>query len=408
MLEREISQQPENMTVQDSAPLTLPLSDFIRGTIRERGPVPFRWFMEQALYHPDHGYYSSGRAAIGRGGDYFTNVSVGPLFGSLLAAQFAEMWDSLGRPSNFMIVEQGGHHGDFARDVLESTHDQAPEFFNALHYEIIEPFTVLRARQESALISFREKIAWRNSVDSLAPFCGVHFCNELLDAMPVHLIAAAGCETSAIHSAKSIWLEKYVTTSAEGFELIDRPISTAQLQERLRKLPPLSLFPYQTEVNLAALDWIEALSRKLERGYVLMVDYGYPRQQFYAPERVNGTLRCHAKHRVVSSPFTDIGNTDMTAHIDWTSLAERAEKCGLLLTGFADQHHFITGIATSLIETEFSTFDPKQRRALQTLLHPSLLGLAFQFLGLSKAVRRETRLSGFKFAPNPRAVLGLL
>src|SRR5207247_7281035 len=103
--------------------------------IRSLGPKSFAWFMEQALYHPEHGYYSSGRAAIGRRGDYFTNVSVGPLFGELLAAQFAEIWERLGKADNFLIVEQGAHHGQFARAVPESTPRRSPEFFSALRYQ---------------------------------------------------------------------------------------------------------------------------------------------------------------------------------------------------------------------------------------------------------------------------------
>src|SRR5919201_6520228 len=102
------------------------LIDFIRTEIRNRGPKPFDWFMEQVLYHPEHGYYSSGRCAIGRKGDYFTNVSVGPLFGHLMLAQFAEIWEQLGRPDDFVIVEQGAHDGQFARDVLKASQERAP------------------------------------------------------------------------------------------------------------------------------------------------------------------------------------------------------------------------------------------------------------------------------------------
>src|SRR3977135_2504902 len=103
------------------------LIDFIRDTIRRDGPVSFEWFMEQALYQPEFGYYSSGRCAIGRRGDYFTNGSVGPLFGRLLAAQFVEMWESLGRPGDFVVVEQAAHHGDLARDVLKALRERAPD-----------------------------------------------------------------------------------------------------------------------------------------------------------------------------------------------------------------------------------------------------------------------------------------
>src|SRR5690348_12965435 len=118
--------------------------------------------MGQALYHPEHGYYSSDRAVIGRRGDYFTNVSVGPLFGELLAAQFGEIWERLGRIDNFVIVEQGAHHGEFARDVLESTQRQAPELFSVLRYQIVEPFAKLQDRQLQALKKFGDRVQWRN------------------------------------------------------------------------------------------------------------------------------------------------------------------------------------------------------------------------------------------------------
>src|SRR3954468_4621272 len=110
------------------------LVEFVRAAIRQDGPVTFAWFMEQALYHPELGYYSSGRARIGRRGDYFTNVSVGPLFGKILAAQFAEMWEVMDRPGDFTIVEQGAHNGDFARDVLEALRQRWPDFFVATRY----------------------------------------------------------------------------------------------------------------------------------------------------------------------------------------------------------------------------------------------------------------------------------
>src|SRR5450631_88295 len=136
------------------------LIDFIRDTIRREGPVTFAWFMEQALYHPVHGYYSSGRCAIGRRGDYFTNVSVGPLFGRLLATQFAEMWELLGCPDDFTIVEQGAHHGDLAADVLAAPRVKAPEFFSAVRYCVIEPFSILQQRQAETLCDFRDKVTW--------------------------------------------------------------------------------------------------------------------------------------------------------------------------------------------------------------------------------------------------------
>src|SRR6267143_1494183 len=203
------------------------LVEFIRDAIRRRGPVTFEWFMEQALYHPELGYYSSGRCAIGRRGDYFTNVSVGPLFGRLLAAQFVEMWEALGWPGNFVIVEQGSHHGDFARDVLGSVRERAPDFFSALRYWIIEPFPILRERQEEALRDFSEKLTWEKSLIDLEPFCGVYFSNELLDAMPVHLISYSDAD----------WQERCVVESGAEFGLVTAPITDAKLRLHLNTIP---------------------------------------------------------------------------------------------------------------------------------------------------------------------------
>lgn len=374
------------------------LIEFIRDTIRRGGPVTFAWFMEQALYHPELGYYSSGRCAIGRRGDYFTNVSVGPLFGRVLAAQFAEMWQALGRPGNFVILEQGAHHGDFARDVLEALRERAPDFFRALRYWIVEPFPILRQRQGETLRDFTEKLTWEKSLIDLEPFCGVHFSNELLDAMPVHLISRT--ETG--------WQERCVAESGAEFGFGAAPITDAELRLHLDTLPRHLTGPYETEVNLVALKWIECLAQKLTRGYVLAVDYGYTCDDYYAPERTSGTLQCYARHRLVHSPLIGVGDVDITAHIDWTSVAASSEKHGLAVAGFTDQHHFVTGVTTALMPEQFdANADARTRRALGTLLHPEFLGRTFHFLALTKNVAADVQLSGFKFARDPRVTLGL-
>jgi SAM-dependent MidA family methyltransferase len=357
------------------------LLECIRAEIKKRGPQSFAWFMAQALYHPEHGYYSTDRAAIGRRGDYFTNVSVGPLFGELLAAQFVEIWKRLGRIDNFLIVEQGAHHGQFARDVLESTRRRSPEFFSGIRYQIVEPFSALQDRQSQGLKEFADRVSWRRSLDELEPFVGIHFSNELLDAMPVNL------------RGKLVGLDgdKLVFVEGPG----DRPM------------------------NQAMLDWIDCLSTKLERGFVIAVDYGFSRAEF------REVLQVRAKHRALDSPFDEIGEADITAHVNWTDLAERAEANGLRVAGFTDQHHFLTGIISefgrgdspeppanaSPARTDWGQSplpsDSKTKRALQTLLHPEMLGRSFQVLALEKDVDLAEPLSGFKFARNPCQALGL-
>jgi SAM-dependent MidA family methyltransferase len=279
--------------------------------------------MQQALYHPQHGYYSSGRCAIGRRGDYFTNVSVGPLFGRVLTGQFAEMWARLGEADNFALVEQGADRGDFALDVLESARQCYPDFFAALRYRIIEPFPILQDRQSQTLAGFEGKIEWRASIDALKPFVGVHFSNELLDSMPVHL-AVSECEKALGAPMDCIWLEKFVALAGDKFVFVNQPTVDRKLREHLKELPAEPA-GFQAEINLAALDWIDSLSSKLERGYVVMIDYGYPREELYAPQRSAGTLQVRAQHRLVDSPFEQIGHADITVHVIWTDIAKRAQ-----------------------------------------------------------------------------------
>ncbi|MEP6603437.1 MAG: SAM-dependent methyltransferase [Spartobacteria bacterium] len=328
----------------------------IRDRIQSDGPQSFAWFMEQALYHPQHGYYSSGRASIGRRGDYFTSVSVGPLFGRLLAAQFAEMWERLGKIDNFIIVEQGAHDGHFARDVLEAVRKTAPEFFSAVRYRIIEPFQVLQDRQSQTLEGFRDKVTWNNP----EPFVGVHFSNELLDAMPIDLRG------------------KMVGIDGDNFVFVERPLGA--------------------KVKSPAIDWIDNLATKLQRGFVIAIDYGFPRAEF------REVVQALAQHRHLDSPFEQIGEADITAHINWTDIAERGEANGLGVAGFTDQHHFLTGIIS---EWPRLAEDKKSKRALQTLLHPEMLGRAFQVLALNKDVDLATPLAGFKFAREARGALDL-
>jgi SAM-dependent MidA family methyltransferase len=341
----------------------------IRADIEKRGPISFARFMHRALYHPEHGYYSSGRCAIGRKGDYFTNVSVGPLFGEFLAAQFAEMWERLGSVEDFTIVEQGAHDGQFARDVLESVQKRAPEFFAALRYRIVEPFPILQDRQSRRLERFRDKVEWR---DSLQPFVGVHFSNELLDAMPVRLISGN--------------MEKLVDLEDDKFVFVERPIS----QQATFQLPA-----QRDAFNQAALDWIDDIAAKLQRGYVVAIDYGRLEDEF------QGNVQVRAQHRNLDSPFEQIGHADITMPLEWSTIIERAQANGLRVTGFTDQHHFLTGIIStwpdllqarsgnstvSSSRVQLAAADRKTKRALQTLLHPEMLGRAFQVIAFEKNI----------------------
>jgi SAM-dependent MidA family methyltransferase len=371
----------------------------IRALIQREGPISFDRFMEQALYHPDLGYYSSGRCAIGRGGDYFTSVSVGPLFGQLLSGQFAQIWERLGQPDEFTILEQGAHQGEFAFDLLEALREQKPDLFARVRYQIVEPFVVLGERQRAHLQPFCDRIEWTEALETTEPFVGVHFSNELVDAMPVHLLVGAN------EDGRLRWCERRVEQTSHGFAFLPCDVADPGLRAHLDKIPGPPAPGYETEVNLSALEWIERLAGKLERGVVLIADYGLVRSDFYAPSRRTGTLQSYSQHRVLSSPLEQVGDSDLTTHVEWTSLAEQAEASGLRIAGFADQHHFLTGLLA--MDPELRAIGTEKGRALQTLIHPEFLGTRFQFLGLTKNFPEGNSLSGFRFARNPRLEIGL-
>src|SRR4030095_7917427 len=201
------------------------LAESIRAEIDANGPIAFARFMELALYHPKRGYYASGQAKIGRRGDFFTNVSVGPLFGKLLGVPFAEIWEKLGRPDDFKIIEQGAHDGVLAADVLTALRQSARDCFPATSYCIVEPFPLWRERQQKNLGEFAEKTSWGASGDEIAPFVGIHFSNELFDSLPVHLIVSGGVANGA-----TVWNEKFVTVAADNFGFAIANVSRSGLQ----------------------------------------------------------------------------------------------------------------------------------------------------------------------------------
>lgn len=378
------------------------LIDFIRAKIASDGPVSFAWFMEQALYHPEHGYYSSGRAKLGRSGDYFTSVSVGPTFGRLLALQFEEIWRKLGRPDDFAIVEQGAHNGNLAGDVLGALATSSPESLDRIRYRIIEPFPLFRQEQQRALTPFLRRVEWINSLNELPPSTGIFFSNELVDAMPVHLFRSR--EDAPAYGLR--WEEKCVDWQNGSFGLVERPVGDPLIQEQLSALPAVAAAS-EVEVNLTALKWIDMLSEKLRRGVILTIDYGYVHQQLSAKDQSSGSLQCRQKHQLIESPFAAVGECDITAHVNWTAVARQARKQGLDIVGFTDQHHFLTGVISD--NPDFvERADAGGRRQLQTLLHPETMGRSFQVLALSRGIPPDLILSGFKFARPAQKQLGLM
>ncbi len=379
---------------------------FIRGQIRETGPVTFRWFMEQALYHPDWGYYARpNQPPVGKRGDFITNVSVGATFGKLIARQFYEMWCQMGKPFRFAIVEQAANDGHFACDVLDHLEANYPDFFAELSYTILEPIPHLELAQRRLLEPrFGSRLRWVRDFTELgaASFVGVFFCNELLDSFPIHLVLFRN----------EAWFEAYVTDHDGRFQLTQGPISHDSLRRQLAVIGPGQ--PGQiAEVNLRALSWIQDVAEALRSGYLFAIDYGLPRRELYDRSRMTGTLRCYRNHRAARDPFCEIGETDITAHVDFTSLAEAGEQAGMETICFCDQHHFMVGAATGFfdqmdsLQTSPTPAMQNELRQFQALMHPSTMGMSFRFFLMCKAVNNGGALSGLRYAPPPRPALGL-
>jgi SAM-dependent MidA family methyltransferase len=244
----------------------------------------------------------------------------------------------------------------------------------------------LRAAQEAVL---HGNVVWHTTLADLPPFTGVHFSNELLDAMPVHLVTWTGTE----------WLERHVAGQDDGFVFTDAPLTSEALGAHLATVPPVPA-GYITEVNLDALAWLDAVAGRLERGWVLAIDYGLRREDYFAPERHTGTLRAYAGHQVSDDPLARPGEIDLTTHVEFTSLMEHAAQTGLHVAGFTDQHHFMVGLGPLHFRDD-AVPEMSELRAYKTLMHPTMMGTSFHALCFSKETYESAPLAGFKYARPP-------
>jgi SAM-dependent MidA family methyltransferase len=354
-------------------------SEELKTAIRERiaaeGRIPFRQFMAVALYHPQHGYYSSPRQRMGRHGDYLTSPEVHPIFGSLVAKQLCQMWQAMGEPQPFTIVEMGAGSGLLARDILAWAGKRAPEFFQALEYRLIEVNDWLVDSQRRLLRQVDASLAkasWLPSLEAIAAgsVSGCFLSNELIDSFPVHRVAIRdGC----LH-------ELYVEWQEERFVESLGPPSTPLLEDYFHRLGLLPGEGCSAEVNLEALEWMRAVASALRRGFVLTLDYGYPAAELYAPWRKEGTLLCFYRHNPSTDPYARLGRQDMTSHVDFTSLVQAGREHSLEPLGLTSQGRFLAalGIAAGLerqAEGEPSLEEYyARRRAVTELVDPAGLG----------------------------------
>lgn len=306
--------------------------------------ITFAEFMDLALYHPQQGYYATGMVNIGDRGDFFTSPHLGADFGELLAEKFVRLWETMNRPSPFHLVEMGAGQGLLAVDILRYLQHKYPLFFANLDYYIIEKAEGLKQQQQKLLAADPElaaKVIWKDWVEiPEASLVGCCFSNELVDAFPVHLFTIAQGQLQEI----------YVSWQEDRFKEVIGEISTPRLADhwQLIGMQVQDLAEgYRSEINLDALDWLTTVAGKLQRGYVVTIDYGYhsdansPRQNYYSPSRDQGTLQCYYRHQHHNDPYINLGQQDITAHVNFTALEKQGQLLGLELESFTKQGLFL-------------------------------------------------------------------
>jgi SAM-dependent MidA family methyltransferase len=347
---------------------------FFKEKIRHHGACPFVDFMNMALYDPQHGYYATKQHILGKQGDFVTAPELSHLFGHTFARQMIPILRELQQQT---ILEIGAGSGRLCVDILNylQKHSALPT-----HYYILELSSGLRQQQQQFLQThfpqFKDCVVWITEWPT--NFSGVVVANEVLDAMPVH---------------RFLWkdeqvLESYVEYCQQTHELkeVFVPTQHLQLEQYVRSLQLASDMQYCSEVNLWAPGWLEGLYHSLNQGVVFLIDYGFPRHEYYHPDRIQGTMMCHEKHQSHPDALYRPGHQDITAHVDFTFVAEVAHDLGFSVMGYTNQASFLlsNGILELLAEEQEKDNYHALAQQVKLLLQSHEMGEIFKVMALSK------------------------
>ena len=369
--------------------------------IRERGPIPFSRYMEMCLYDAEYGYYSRNASQFGKAGDFYTSSDVHAVFGRLMARQFEEMWRVLGSPEQIFVKELGPGRGLFAQDVLDWSEKKFPDFFRALRYVLIESSPALRTRIQATLGRHLRMGKAELAAEELRLPAGeardgalhgspsIVFANEFFDALPIEVLSPEGSLRIGIENDR--FVETWAAASPDELEFLDR--YSVHLEEGER-----------VEVSLAAQGCAQQVSLEIGQGFFIAIDYGYTREEQLAG-RHRGTVKAIRQHSVSANPYEAPGEQDITADVNFTSLAAAAEKCGMHAEKLITQSQFLMGIGeANQFADAFEDCRLPQERAkvalqLKHLVTPAGMGESFHVLMASKGVEREkvAKLSGLGF-----------
>jgi SAM-dependent MidA family methyltransferase len=385
----------------------------IEDEIRRDGPIPFSRYMEMCLYEPELGYYSRSREQFGKAGDFYTSSDVHAVFGRLLTRQFEEMWRSLDSPHRLDVIELGPGRGLFACDVLDWSAKQFPQFSQALHYALIEQSAHLRERLKERLAEHvaAGQVRVFDSIEAAASTCGeniIIFGNEFFDALPVEVVDHRGALRIGVENGR--FVEAFVLPSAAEAEFLDcygvHPEAGERVEATLVSLRwmeriAVAFRPHGTAGPSARTQVLgrddsqrKGLQEEGRRGFVVLIDYGYTREEQLAG-RHRDTILSYRRHTVSASPYEAPGEQDITAHVNFTALRAQGVAGGLDELALVTQSQFLIGIAE---ETQFAdAFQdcalPQERAKvalqLKHLISPAGMGETFQVLLMSKGVAKE-------------------
>lgn len=376
--------EPDADARAHSETLQARLTDTIK---QNNGRIDFARYMQMCLFEPGLGYYVAGSHKLGSEGDFVTAPETSPLFAQALGNQCLEIFPQLSQRN---ILEFGAGSGRFMVDLLQHLRhcNQLPD-----QYYILEVSPDLQQRQrllaQQHLGELRERIVWLDRLPE--NFSGIVIGNEVLDAMPVHLLGIHGDQL----------LEKCVGTSAQGFHWVDEPINNTELQDYATRIQQVlgQVQHYQCEVNLNIKPWLQALDNALQQAVILLIDYGYPFAQLYHPDRHTGTLSCYYRHRVHYDPFYYPGLQDITAHVDFSQVAEQAHQLGMNILGYTQQAPFLLGCGFEQLFQQGLPQDAQEQihfsQQAKKLILPDEMGEKFKVIALGKNI--DTDLRGFAF-----------
>jgi len=367
------------------------LREVIMREIRDLGPIPFSRYMWLCLYHPELGYYARNAEQFGKAGDFYTSSDVHAVFGRLLARQFDEMWRVLGCPVRIQITELGPGRGLFAQDVLDWSQKTFPDFFAATHYLLVEQSPALRAKIQDTL--GRHVDAGKASVvATLSPANDVPvilFANEFVDALPVEILSDHGMLRIELRDGKLV----------EGWE----PVPT-QLREFLERYSVLPVTGERLEAPLLAQSCMAEAARTIRQGFLVAIDYGYTQRE-QIEGRHRGTLMTYRRHSAGVNPYEAPGEQDITAHVNFTALADAANAQGMEVQPLLTQSQFLMGIgegnqfADAFAECRLPQERAKVALQLKHLVTPAGVGESFHVLLASRGVASEKvrHLAGLRF-----------